>query len=121
MKNLTAKKYNGICEEKRNLYNVIENHKNKIINRETLIVPQNIVEAQKRFSELKEILESLKNVRVSFSIGSRSYYQKVVKIGKSYFDGNTKMTAGRGYYLITEIPEITENMRDEMISDSYYY
>lgn len=79
-------------------------------------------EAKARIEELdKEFFDKLPTVKVSFSIGSRSYYQEVVKIGKSYFKYGESLTAGRGYYGVTEIPEITEKMTHEMISDSYYY
>ena len=31
------------------------------------------------------------------------------------------MTKSNGFYCIEEIPEITEQMTNEMIADSYYY
>ena len=60
-------------------------------------------------------------VPVKYWIGYRQYFEEVVKIGKSYFQYGKAMTKGRGYRSITEIPEITEKMNQEMIADSYYY
>lgn len=82
-----------------------------------------------RVAEADELLEGLENnyfsqletVAVSYMIGSRNYYQEVIKIGKSYFLHGRKMTKGRGYWFIQEIEEITEEMNNEMIADSYYY
>jgi hypothetical protein len=79
--------------------------------------------------ELEKMVETLENdyfsklerVNVAYSIGSRSYYESVVKIGKKYFNHGRSMTKGRGYWFITEIPEITEQMRADMVADSYYY
>lgn len=74
---------------------------------------------------IKEINENyfdlLDTVNVSFYIGCRKYYRAVVKLGKSYYDKGEKLTKGSGYRSIEEIPEITQKMTDEMISDSYYY
>ena len=75
--------------------------------------------------QLRELETRLKTdfewVNVSASIGSRNYYRSVIKIGKGFFDRGEKMTAGRGWWGVEEIPEITEGMKNEMISDSYYY
>lgn len=69
----------------------------------------------------KEYFDKLPTVNVSFYIGSRSYYQEVIKIGKAYFDHGRKMTRSNGYSCIEEIPVITEQMQKDMIADSYYY
>lgn len=69
----------------------------------------------------KEYFEKLDKVKVSYSIGCRGYASEVVKIGKSYFLYGRSMTYGRGYWGVTEIAEITQEMKDEMLSDSYYY
>ena len=69
----------------------------------------------------EDYFDKLDTVNVSFMIGSRSYYQAVVKIGKAYYDGSRRMTKGRGYYCIEEIAEITDRMNADMLSDSYYY
>ena len=75
--------------------------------------------------QLKELDERLKTdfewVNVSASIGSRNYYRSVIKIGKGFYDRGEKMTAGRGWWGVEEIPEITDDMRAELLSDSYYY
>lgn len=79
-------------------------------------------EAKNRIEEMdQEYFDKLPRVKVAFSVGQRSYYESVVKIGKSYFQYGQAMTQGRGYYGIEEIPEITEEMKKEMIDDSYYY
>jgi len=69
----------------------------------------------------KDYFSKLTKVFVSFSIGFRDYQEEVVKIGKCYFQYGEAMTKGRGYYFIEEIPEITEEMKTQMLSDSYYY
>ena len=78
-------------------------------------------ELRAKLPELEKFFDQLPKVKVSFSIGSRGYYQEVVKIGKSYFQYGEAMTKGRGYWSITEIPEVTQEMKDEMVEDAYYY
>ena len=63
----------------------------------------------------------LNTVLVSYNIGSRSYYRSVAKIGKGYYQHGNSMTAGRGYWGIEEIAEITPKMEEEMMADAYYY
>ena len=63
----------------------------------------------------------LETTAVSFMVGGRLFYENVVKIGKTYFNNGTKMNKTDGCYCITEIDEITEEMNQEMIADSYYY
>jgi len=65
--------------------------------------------------------DELDTTSVSYLIGNRSYYGDVIKIGKTYFSNGRKMTKTNGFYCIEEIPEITEQMTNEMIADSYYY
>lgn len=78
--------------------------------------------AKKKIVELDEnFFDTLPMVNVSFCIGYRSYYRKVVKIGKTCFTHGESMTQTNGYRNVTEIPEITEKMKHEMLSDSYYY
>lgn len=60
-------------------------------------------------------------VCISFFIGSRSYYEEAVKIGKTYFQYGRSMTQGNGYYCINEIDSITDEMNKSMMADSYYY
>jgi hypothetical protein len=69
----------------------------------------------------KDYFSKLTKVFVSYSIGFRDYQREVVKIGKGYFQYGEAMTKSRGYYFIEEIPEITEEMKTQMLSDSYYY
>ena len=73
----------------------------------------------------KEVLENcfkeLPTVKIQYSIGSRRYYQEVIKLGKTYLKNGRKLNKTTGCMDIKEIPEITEEMKKEMISDSYYY
>lgn len=82
-----------------------------------------------RYFELKELIEELEHtyfrqldmVAVEFYIGYRAYYRKVIKIGKFYFDRGDKLTKSNGYRNVEEIPQITDKMKERMLSDSYYY
>ena len=69
----------------------------------------------------EDYFNKLDTVNVSYYIGSRSYYEGVVKIGKSYFQHGRRMTKGRGFYCIEEIESITDEMSQSMLADSYYY
>lgn len=71
--------------------------------------------------EIEDLLNNEPKVCVSYCIGYRSYYSEVTKIGKTYFHRFEKMTKKNGYRCIDEIPEITQQMKDDMLSDSYYY
>lgn len=66
------------------------------------------------FNQLKPLM-----VNVSFCIGFRSYYEAVYKIGKQYFTQSFMKLKKSNY--VEEIPTITDKMKNEMISDSYYY
>lgn len=79
-------------------------------------------ELEKLVKELEEsYFSKLPKVNVSYMIGSRLYYEEVVKIGKTYFCNGRKMTKSNGFKCIEEIETITEKMKEDMISDSYYY
>lgn len=73
------------------------------------------------YDAFKEQEKELPRVSVAFWIGSRAYCQEVVKIGKIYLDDGRRMSESNGYYSVTEIPEITDGMVAEMVSDSHYY
>jgi len=110
--------------EYKELYNQFKSASQKSYDLATSNVSEEIAEhlvQKKIYNQIKAQLEALPHVKVSFSIGSRSYYQSVIKLGNSYFQHGRKMTASRGYYCITEIAEITKGMKSEMLSDSYYY
>jgi len=78
--------------------------------------------AQKEVANQIEILmDKAPKVNVSFMIGYRSYFREVVKIGKTYLDKGTRMNRTNGYSCLEEISAITEKMKSDMISDSYYY
>jgi len=83
---------------------------------------QTAYELNTKIEELnKNYFDKLPTVPVSFLIGSRSYYEEVVKIGKALFNNGRKMTKSRGYYCVKEIDQITEQMQKSMLADSYYY
>jgi hypothetical protein len=69
----------------------------------------------------KEFFDKLPTQNVAYTIGARGYYEEVVKLGKSYFQYGKAMTEGRGYFNIKEIKEINDEMKQEMIEDTYYY
>tara|TARA_R110002049_G_scaffold224712_4_gene396509 strand:+ start:9566 stop:9907 length:342 start_codon:yes stop_codon:yes gene_type:complete len=111
---ITVKVYQAKAEEKRNLYfqfTQAEENDN---------IPL-YFELKEKYEALEKEFDSMPTVAVSFSIGYRRYYQNVVKIGKTYFDRTTKMTASNGYRCIKEIPAITDAMRSDMIDDAHYY
>jgi hypothetical protein len=78
-------------------------------------------DAEKMIKKVEAIISSFPTVCVSYCIGYRSYYQEVIKIGKSYYLHGRRMTKSRGYRSIEEIPEITDKMSESMLADSYYY
>lgn len=84
-------------------------------------IPSEITEAEATVRMIKHTIEEIPKISVSFMIGYRLYYEDVIKIGKSYFSGNRKMTAGNGYRNVVEIPEITDQMKKDMLSDSHWY
>lgn len=76
---------------------------------------------RKLIQEIDTELDKLEKVYVSYMIGSRSYYEEATKIGKSLFYKGRKLTRSNGYSCVTIIPAITDEMRESMLSDSYYY
>jgi hypothetical protein len=111
---LTVTIYQAKAEEKRNAYYQMtqaEENDNMPL----------YFELKEKYEALQAWFDALPKVSVSFMIGYRSYYREVVRIGKTFFDGRDKMTKGNGYRSIEVIPAITEEMKAEMISDSYYY
>lgn len=80
-----------------------------------------ISEIDTKIREMEVIESKFDHVKISFMIGYRSYYYRVVKVGKYYFDRGEKMLKKNGICCIKEIPEITEQMSLEMYQDSMYY
>lgn len=111
----TAKEYQAKFEEKREMKNLIEHAR---MNNDWSMVE--VLEQSIKMMQA-EYFSKLPTVKVSFMIGSRSYFEEVVKIGKAYFNNGRKMTKSRGYYCVEEIPEITKEMQESMLADSYYY
>ena len=64
---------------------------------------------------------NLEKVTAEYWIGSRCYYGEVTRIGSKLLLHGETMTRTNGYHSVKIIPEITEEMRDRMISDMYYY
>lgn len=111
----TAKEFLSKSEYKKELNCEAENAKYK----ENYNLYHKLTEEIKK--QESEYFDKLDTVEVSYSIGGRSYYQSVYKIGDAYFLHGRKMTKGRGYYNVCEIEEITQEMSNEMMADSYYY
>jgi len=79
-------------------------------------------ELDKQYFQLEDTyFHKLPTVNVSYTIGGRSYYEAAVKIGSKHFQNGRALTKSRGFYNLTEIPEITSEMHNDMISDLYYY
>ena len=100
--------------EYKELYNQLKSARSEFTALASSNVSEEIAEhlvQKKIYNQIKAQIEALPHVKVSFSIGSRSYYQSVIKLGNSYFEHGIKMTASRGYYCITEIAEITKGMK----------
>jgi hypothetical protein len=99
------------------------------VNTELIRRGENTLETDKELDKAEKILEcqqecyfdKLEKVNVSFMVGYRLYYGEVIKVGSYYYDNFTKMTKLNGYRAIDEIEEITGKMREDMISDMYYY
>lgn len=111
---ITVKVYEAKAEEKRNTYYQM-----------TKAEENNDMPLYFQLKEKHEALEkwfaAIPKVPVSFMIGYRSYYREVAQIGKTFFDGRSKMTKGNGYRGVEVISTITDKMKKEMIADSYYY
>lgn len=110
----TIKEYEAKKEESRDLYRKIDNFKDGGLASEYDAL-------KSAYDEVQAYFASVEKVNVSFMIGYRSYYREVSVIGKTMFDGYTKMTKGNGYRCVKVIESITDKMKDEMISDSHYY
>ncbi len=117
---MKVKDYLELQEELKSNSRKIDAHYSKSEN--TIEEYNNIQIVKNRNEEIEKEFKIIPTVYVSFYIGYRSYYREVRKIGKSYFTHGEKMTKNRGGYRdITEIEEITNEMKDEMLSDLYYY
>ena len=117
---MTMTNYSNLVDEKSNLHNTIRNFWDACHPGGT-IVPQEVMDAETRKLEIEKEIKSLPTVNVSYYIGHRRYFDSVIKIGKSYFDRGSKMTARAGYRSINEIDEITEDMDRQMMADSHWY
>ncbi len=80
--------------------------------------------SEDRDQEIKNLYDKLKEckVYVSYMIGSREYYEKAYKVGKSYYSWCfDKMIRSRGYHSIERINKITDSMKNAMQLDLFYY
>jgi len=66
--------------------------------------------------------DKVSTVSVQFYIGNRKYYDTVHCIGKTFLRRGKRMNmTNGGYSNIMVINEITEEAKEEMLSDSHYY
>jgi translation initiation factor 2B subunit (eIF-2B alpha/beta/delta family) len=111
---LTVKAYEIKTEENRTLNNQIRNFEEG--------GSWDELEALKaQVKELEIELAKTDKLNISFMCGSRLFYREVSIIGKTMFDGSTKITKGNGYRAVEVIETITDKMKADMIDDSYYY
>lgn len=120
-----TKNYQAAIELRKNLKKQnykLENQSGTFTNEEYTKILDLIEGNKKVLAQLdEEYFSKLTLTPVSFFIGYRMYYREVVKIGKFYYNDGEKMTKSNGYRSVEEIEEITEKMKEDMISDSYYY
>lgn len=117
---MTMTNYSNLIDEKSNAAEIVSSFWDYSQPAGT-VVPQTVIDSEARIEEIKAEIETLPMVNVSYYIGHRRYFDSVIKLGKTYFDRNTKMTARAGYRSITEIEEITEDMDRQMMADSHWY
>ena len=104
---------------------------NKINKCEDLVrCSENTIETDKEMENAiiqKEDLEAnyfdkVPTVSVQFYIGYRKYYDTVHCIGKTFLRRGQRMNkTNGGYSSIMVIDKITEENKEEMLSDSHYY
>lgn len=111
----TVKEYLVKTEERRDLNHSIRNFEDGRLWSE-------LEAMETKVEELKiNYFDKLERVNCSFLIGSRSYFEVCVKIGKTLFNNGRKMTKSNGFWCVKIIEEITKEMKQSMISDSHYY
>tara|TARA_R110002126_G_scaffold93089_2_gene220733 strand:+ start:8986 stop:9330 length:345 start_codon:yes stop_codon:yes gene_type:complete len=114
MKNLTAKNLATAVETRKGFYRLSEQYA-----KEGNFAKEH--EAKLDMAKCQKIVDSFPTAPVSFYIGYRKYFEEVIKIGNSFFTRGEKMTKSRGFRNVVEIEKITQEMTNEMISDSHYY
>ena len=121
-KKITAKEFKQKAEQLEQTQRVIRRNEELIRQgNNTLSTDFYLDFCRKLEANLKNWFDVLETVYVKAWIGSRRYYQQVIKLGKYYYLRNQKMTKSNGWHGITEINEITDKMTTEMMDDSYYY
>jgi len=96
-------------------------------NSELIREGNNTLETDKELHNAEAVLECqkecyfdlLETVNVSYWVGYYKHYSNVIKIGKTYYHRFEKMTQSNGFRSVTEIEEITDRMKSQMLSDSY--
>jgi hypothetical protein len=112
-----------------NLNNEVRKENERIVRLNTELIREgkNTLETDKELHNAEAILECQKEVyfdliptvNVSYWIGYYKHYSEVMKIGKTYLHRFDKMTQSNGYRSVQEIEEITDRMKEQMLSDSY--
>ncbi len=120
----TRKVYLEKLEEVKNLSTIVYN--NTLLIRQALNTVETDREMENAEAEIQKLNENyfdkLETVFIEYWIGCRKYAESVYKIGKSYFDDRGRITKSKhGYKSIVEVDGISDNMRESMIADSYYY
>lgn len=79
-----------------------------------------ILEVIEKYEEkVKELKNTIPTVPAIYSFGSRSYHEHIYKVGKKYFN-SCGMKLGKDTF-VKELEEITDEMRESDLADSYYY
>ncbi len=113
---LNIKNYLRLIEIKNKLY-----YKKEGIDEKGNEDLKNILISIKQYEKICLIIKRFNTVNIRYSVGSRQYYENVVKIGKTYLKGRYKINKTSDCWNIKEIPKITKEHKKEMISDTYYY
>lgn len=120
-KNMTLKQYKDLIEKRRELAYTFDQANKKISGKDSTNENVNLyVLAKKKLEKFDKEMEKMKkqtSVLVHESIGGRSFYGSVVKIGKNYYDEHA---SNINQYVVEEIDKVTLEMIDEMNSDLYY-
>lgn len=114
---MTPTYFKILLEERKELNGYVRDYDN---GRSTMS-HQDYLSTKTSLKSIDRELEKFPKVNVSFMSGYRTFYRSVFKVGKSYYCNGEKMTKGRGYRCVEEIPSITDKMKEEMVADSYYY
>lgn len=113
----TMKEFKEMCQKCSDLYDSAE----------AFYRNENMVECNKQRAERKQLnidyFDKLNVVSVKYWIGNRQYFEKAHKIGKSLYDciSRKRLNNSNGYHSIEIITSITQEMRQEVLSDLLFY